>query len=113
MHHFGGEQTFVHCVYMTDLYHTIAEDVVGLIYNLTLKKLQKTFFLSFWSVYPLLKYMSKICVMSNLNRGKGLQDEYSKWPPNASIYTNILYKLYCFSVAFYCDKLEYDNVLQV
>ena len=25
----------------------------------------------------------------------------------------ICYTNYCFSVAFYCDKLEYDNILQV
>ena len=42
-----------------------------------------------------------------LTRRKGLQDDFSKWPPNASISTNVgYYTNYCFSVAFYCDKLE-------
>ena len=40
--------------------------------------------------------------------GKGLYDEFS----NASIVSNVLSNYY-FSVAFYWDKLQYDNILQV
>ena len=54
------------------------------------KKIASKRFWSFWSVYPL---MGVSTVFSNLTRGMDLQDEFSKWPPNASICTNVLYKL--------------------
>ena len=60
-----------------------------------------------------MKYMSKF--FPNLTSEKGLQDEFSKLMAAKCVNLHqLIYDTnYCFSVAFYCDKLEYDNILQV
>ena len=54
------------------------------------KKCKKTFLVFLISISPDEVHVKSF---SKFDRGKGLQDEFSKWSPNASICTNVLYKL--------------------
>ena len=55
--------------------------------------------------------MSK--VFPNLTRGKGLQDEYLKKAAKCVNWHQYTKQITDLELFFYCEKLEYDNILQV